>query len=65
MKEANDKLIFRVYKTETTCSGGVIRVGEDAVECLQEVQRATGWPLSKIASKMIQYAYEHVDIVEE
>lgn len=65
MTKSNDKLIFKVYKTETACSSGVIRVGEEAVARLQEVQRATGWPISKIASKMIQYAYDHVDIVEE
>ncbi|MEG1075002.1 MAG: hypothetical protein RSF84_07665 [Ruthenibacterium sp.] len=60
----SDKLILTVYRPSTSMRGSVIRVDDDCIEILGEVQRKTGLSIKAIASKMIQYSASHIEIRE-
>lgn len=61
-----DKLILKVYKPQTrTGEQNIVRIDRIAMDALVELQRATGLPLTQLASKMITFASEHTEIVEE
>jgi len=60
-----DKLILKVYKPETrTGEQNVIRIDQAAMNALVELQRASGLPLSQLASRLILHSTPQVEIVE-
>jgi len=60
-----EKLIIRIPKSERAGKEPIIRLSDEAMKALEEVYKATGLPLKQLASKMILYACENVEIVEE
>ena len=62
----NEKLILRPYKVERrNRNNGVIRVSSEAIAILEEYQRATGLPIKEIASRMIAYAADYTEVVQD
>ena len=58
-----DKLVFTVYKPNAADKrGNVIRIDGEATVVLDELQRETGLSIRTLASKMIKYAAEHVEV---
>lgn len=61
-----DKLILRTFKAPPRKGNGeVIRITGEAMEVLEQYQRATGLPIKEIASRMITYAADYTEVVHE
>ena len=58
-----DKLVFTVYKPSAADKrGNVIRIDGEATAILYELQRETDLPIRTLASRMIKYASEFVEV---
>ena len=61
-----DKLIFsRPCRSTQTDKAPVIRISSEAYTLIGEIVSETGLSMSYVASKMIEYAAEHTEIVDE
>lgn len=58
-----DKLVFKVFKYEEPC-GDVVRISKDAREVVNQIQRETGLPASKIVSECIRFISERYEVKE-
>ena len=56
-----DKLVFKVHGSEVI-TGNVVRLPNDVIAIIQELQLETGLSASRIASEMIRFAKERVEI---
>lgn len=64
MKQQSDVLVLEVYRPRTQMKGNVIRIDSRAAAALSELQCATGLSVSVIASKLICFAAQRVEITE-
>lgn len=59
------RLVLEVYKPKyKELKGNRIRVSEKSIDILSEYRKATGLPIGVIASKMIEFASEYVEVEE-
>lgn len=59
------KLIFRIHKNYQPTCGNIVRISDEAVELVHQIQRETGFSARKIISDMIKYGAQNYEIVEE
>lgn len=59
MANNNDKLIIEVKTSKQ--SGCIINISQKANALLDEIVKKSGNSKSSIASRLIEYAYEHVE----
>lgn len=61
-----EKLVLKAYKCVPRAGKqNVIKLTDGAMKALEELQRLTGYPIRQLASKMILFANEFVEIEEE
>lgn len=61
-----DKLTLKVHQYEKRKgTQNVVRIDSIAMRELERLQRATGYPLKQLVSKMIMFASERVEIEED
>lgn len=62
---STDKLTIKVHKLDTQSDGnGVVRLTAQAEDRLREIQRETGYSARQLASMMIEFAAERIEIIE-
>lgn len=58
-----DKMVLKVHKV-TPVKGEIIRIHQDAVNIINQLQVLTGLPASVIASECIRFAGQNYEIKE-
>ena len=58
-----DKLILEVHKSAVITSN-IVRLSDEAILQIKQIQAATGFPASQLVSKMVMYAAERIEIKE-
>ena len=63
IKNEQDKLVFEPFLfNQQRQSKPMVRIDTEAAKAVSYVASKTGLPLSEIASAMIKYASEHIEI---
>lgn len=62
----SDKCVLKVYKVQKRKDRGkgVVRIDTDALEKIYAIQRQTGLSVKHIASELIRFASDRVEVME-
>ena len=59
-----DKFILKVYANNETNRGEVIRIDNEAINAVREIQRQTGLSRKYIVSEAVKFASSRLEIIE-
>lgn len=59
-----DKFILKVYANNETNRGEVIRIDNEAINAVREIQRQTGLSRKHIVSEAVKFASSRLEIIE-
>ena len=59
-----EKLVFMSTRSNEARDSVVVRIDREASQMLADIQQRTGFSLRFIASRMIEFAYENVEVRE-
>jgi hypothetical protein len=62
--EKMEKLVFMSTRSNEDRDSVVVRIDREASQMLADIQQRTGFSLRFIASRMIEFAYENVEVRE-
>jgi hypothetical protein len=63
-KQNERKLVLPIMKADAPCAVFRLGIYKEPFEQLTELSEKTGIPKTKLASMMIQFAYEHIEFEE-
>lgn len=63
VKCTDERLVLEVYRS-CEIKSNIVRLTNAAADQIRQLQRATGWPASKLLEKLILYAAERVEVKE-
>ena len=64
IQDSKDKIIVVRKPPKNLTASNMVRINDEAYDCLKEIEQLSGVTISQIASTLITFAYQNIEIVD-